>query len=687
MQLKSMKANKKSIMVILSVLIVAVLFVPVLYSIIYLGSIWDVYNKLNTVPVAVVNLDKPVTKDGKNYSLGQDIINNLKNNKDAEWKFVSYNDAMSGIKSDKYYAVIEVPNNFSQNIADTQDGKFNKPQIIYIANQGENFIFSEVSSKMATSIKDQVDSSIQKEISKTLVDKLYDVKSSIKTASDGANNLQSGTEKLTSGSNTLLSGTSSAKDGAKQLYTGLQTITTGETNIVNGYPSLINGLNSLKNSLTQPNSQIPQLVSGASTLNTNTTAIAEQSGILDQSVSKVTSGVEQSDAILHSELVAIGSSNLSAADKYKLEEAINGLDQLSTQNGQNPAPLNAVAGGVHNLSEALTSLNSGTEEISNGIGAIATGINNSQSQAANGVGQLISGALALQSGSNNVLAGLSTVTSKTGQLTDGLDKLNSGAEAINSGLKTASDGASKLDSGLSSGYDKINNSLKFSSVDMSNFISNPVTIKDNSINVVKHYGQGLAPYFISLSLWIGALFASLILSVTKKLKLFKGKILNNFAIRVLLGSIYVALQSIIVSFALVTVLNISPVNVTAFYLLNILVAVTFFNVMFGVSNAIGLAGAPVMFVFLIIQLGSSAGTFPIQTAPQIYRVINSVIPMTYSVDCLRMTISGIDYSLLLGDIKILVGFTLAFLAIGFFVGEAFKVIKNRKVETKAAKAA
>lgn len=44
----------------------------------------------------------------------------------------------------------------------------------------------------------------------------------------------------------------------------------------------------------------------------------------------------------------------------------------------------------------------------------------------------------------------------------------------------------------------------------------------------------------------------------------------------------------------------------------------------------------------MLQLAYSGGTFPIETAPAFYRVINNIVPMSYSVDTLRMTTSDIN---------------------------------------------
>ena len=99
------------------------------------------------------------------------------------------------------------------------------------------------------------------------------------------------------------------------------------------------------------------------------------------------------------------------------------------------------------------------------------------------------------------------------------------------------------------------------------------------------------------------------------------------------------MQAIILSFVLVKALRITPVSITSFYISNIFIAIVFFSVMYGVSHAIGIIGAPIMFIVLLLQLASSGGTFPIETAPVFFRSIGKIVTMTYSVSTLRMIIT------------------------------------------------
>lgn len=752
--------NRKKLVVVLSLAIIAVLCVPVLYACIYLGGIWDVYRNFDKVSVAFVNLDKSVTKGGKEYAVGKNIEDNIKNNKNFDWNIVSYKEAMDGVKGTKYYAMVEIPKDFSENIANAQDGKFKKPRIIYTGNRGRNYIISQICPKTAQSIQMEINSTVQKEISKTLVDNLYNVKDAIKHAEDATGKLGAGTQALLNGSTKLVSGTKltvngstrignglnqaaalvgKAQQGTQKLYNGsqklsdglniaatgsgklneaLQTISENQDKIVGNFPALTNGLNTLKSRLTKPNDKVSYLVNGASSVNDKTSLIAKNAELLDTSVSTLTGGIKGLDSVLHNEISAINNSNLNAADKIKLEKAILSLDNISGTSSD--APLNKASASVHLLSFSLKLLNVGTKQVSDGVSEAVSVINNNQKQAAAGLNLLINGANRIQSGSTKIFTALNTVTDKSGvlangvgtlnknskllvnglytanngsialerglytaadkagDLTTGLQTLNAGSNTLMKGLQAANQGAGKLNNSLNDGYNNMRSKLKFSSDDMSKFISEPVTVKDNYLNDVTYYGEGLAPYILSIALWLGSMIMGALLSSSKLRNAFKSKFMNSFLGKFIIGSALVALQAIILSIGVIKILNINTVDLSQFYINNILISITFFSVVYGIAYALGSLGLAVAFIILMLQLASSAGTFPIETAPGFYKVINNIIPMSYSVGTLRMTTSGIDQSVLNHNIIVMLIFIIVFLSLGLLTKKMIDFVKVKK---------
>ncbi|WP_394234798.1 YhgE/Pip family protein [Niallia oryzisoli] len=677
---EEIKPNQRSIKRLMIIAIIAILFVPLLYSGIYLSSFWDPYGHFDRVPVAFVNKDKAVVKNGNEFHLGKDIQENLKDNKSIGWHFVSYEEAQKGIEGTKYYALIVIPENFSKKIAESNYGKFEKPTIIYEANKGKNYVFAQVSERAAENIKAEVSSNIQKETTKALANNLYTIRDSLGEASTGAGKLQEGTSALANGSKQLSSGLDTAASGSDQLKEGLENAAGGQAQLSTGVGSLLGGLNQFKSGLTQSTGDITALSTGATSVSDGLAQMtskleeakfSEVLGAAADSIGGITGAISQASTLL-------ATSN----DPASIAQARGILEQLATNltNQNLEGNLRNAATSTGDLVVNLQKLNEGAKQVADGTSTLTDTLTQTQEQASAGVDKLISGAEELQTGSNELLEGLQTAVVKTGELSSGLHTLHDGAIDLDDGMAAADQGALDLKEGLEDGYNEMNNSLTFTVEGISNFIKNPLVIEDQTINQVNTYGEGLAPYFISLSLWLGAMLMNLVLSLVKLSKAVKSKFWGSYIGTFIMGAILVMLQAVILTAVLVNGLEMEAVNTPLFYLGNMFISLVFFSIMYGMSFAAGLIATPIVFVLFILQLASSGGTFPIETSPEFFRAISPYFPMTYTVEALRMITSGINTSRMMTILMVLLGFLL-FFTIG---GYAVKWLLNRKSSGRLA---
>lgn len=295
---------------------------------------------------------------------------------------------------------------------------------------------------------------------------------------------------------------------------------------------------------------------------------------------------------------------------------------------------------------------------------------------------------------NNLIAQVPSMVDKFNELSSGIVKLSDGSSRLNSGINTLADGSTQLNNGISklndgnnkfndalnSSYKNLNKNLKFSSSKFSKFLSAPINLKDNSINPVKNYGEGLAPYFVALSAWLGALFINAIIIILEMLDLFKKRFNNSPIVEYTLGIILVSLQALMFTLFLRVGLGLTTsVNPAGLYLNNIFIACIYYSVMFGLTQAFGIGSIPASFVLLIIQLSSCAGTFPIETAYPFYRIVGKFIPMTYTVNTLRMVISGINTKVYMQNFNILIIFAVVTLACGTLIGYLRKYFKAKHI--------
>lgn len=130
---------------LLLVVMIAIVAIPTIYTTLFLGSMWDPYGSVEHLPVAVVNLDQPVTVEGTTYEVGQSLVDNLKEEASLDFHYVSQDEAQEGLADGTYYMVITIPEDFSQRASSITEDQPQTMELKYETNPGTNYIASKLS--------------------------------------------------------------------------------------------------------------------------------------------------------------------------------------------------------------------------------------------------------------------------------------------------------------------------------------------------------------------------------------------------------------------------------------------------------------------------------------------------------------------------------------------------------------
>lgn len=251
---------------------------PILYASIFLKSIWDPYGRINHLPVAVVNLDQPTTLEGNKVDVGDRLVKELKSNDDLDWHFVSAKKAQDGLKDRKYYMIVKIPKNFSENAASVLDTDPEKMDLTYETNGGLNFLGEVISENAMTQLKAQVSESVTKSYADVIIKMVKTVGDGMDQAADGATKLADGSKQVADGIATvqgkvpeLSSGVKQLDDGGKQLADGVKQYTDGAGQAAKGSDQLAAGM-------TQLSSNVPTLLAGGKQLADGTNLLYNQLG-------------------------------------------------------------------------------------------------------------------------------------------------------------------------------------------------------------------------------------------------------------------------------------------------------------------------------------------------------------------------------------------------------------------------
>lgn len=317
----------------IQIVLVALILIPSIYTVVFLGSMWDPYGNSGDLPVAVVNKDKAVEYNDKKLDVGDQLVKKLKDNDSLDFHFVNSKEANKGLKNGDYYMVITIPSNFSKNATTLLDKNPKKMVLNYTTNPGTNYVASKMDDSAIAKIKAEVSASVTKTYAETIF-------TSIGTMSDGFAEASDGTQQLSDGMTQLEDGNKTISDNLKVLASssltfkdGTNTLTKGLKDYTNGVVTVNNGIYQLKTGVGTLGSATPTLASGVSDLNTGAQA-------LNKGVSDYTAGVSQ----------ALAGANQLVENNTELNEGVKalgeGAEKLVAGNQQ-------VVDGVKKLQENL----------------------------------------------------------------------------------------------------------------------------------------------------------------------------------------------------------------------------------------------------------------------------------------------------------------------------------------------
>ncbi|MCD5325097.1 MULTISPECIES: YhgE/Pip domain-containing protein [Pontibacillus] len=711
-ELKHIGSNKKVL-----IPFIAVLMIPLIYSGMFLWAFWNPYGSMDQLPVAIVNSDEGAEFNDEPLTVGKEFVDNLEDSGDFKYEVVSKEEGYDGLSNHEYYMLVEIPENFSSSATTILDENPEKLQLKYVPNEGFNFL----SAQIGESATEQMKAKLADEMSETYANAMFaqfnELKTGLADASTKAGDLNNGAKDLDSGAKELkeklrtfsdkqlqfTDGTQELRQGTSEVATGANELNQGLSALQNGYGQIVSGANSSKDGAIQLRNGLSQSKDGAAQLEQGLAQLVQQSGGLEQSSQELSNSlkslnggaqqVNQSAATLSEKVGGLKEglapviAQMPEEQQQKilaqLEQLNQGAKQLSGATSQLatgsqqvvektaslPNQMASLSEAHSKLQQGATALSAGQNELYNGASALVQGqekfaagvqtFNDKLTSANTGAAQLADGAAQVNQGANELFNGSS-------QLADGSQKLAKGANDLSSGTNELTSGTSEFESNLSEASSKAQDVQ--TSMKTEEMLAKPVDLDKNSVNEVPNYGTGFTPYFLSLGLFVGALIITIVYPVREPSAAPRNAFswfFAKFGVLVSAGLI----QAVIAASVILYGLGLEVESVPYFYLFSILTSLTFMAMIQVLVTTLGDPGRFIAILILIMQLTTSAGTFPLELIPEPLQIFNPVLPMTYSVEGLKAVISEGDYSLMWQDSSILAIFLLGsvIITIGYFI--------------------
>lgn len=687
------------------IVIIGITVIPSLYAWFNIAANWDPYGSTDGIKVAVANNDTGASLDGIDINLGEQIVNNLATNNQIGWEFVDEDDAVGGTQSGKYYAAIVIPEDFSSCISSVLTSEIKRPKIVYYSNEKKNAIAPKITDKGASSIQSQVNTTFISQVTE-IADKLLN--STLSQVTEDGNNIIDSLLSLLDESKSNLIITNNAitafGDTVDSLSGLIDTVDSAVPDTQKIADESSNALEDLKDLTTSCNNSIDCIASSISSI----TSSARKTGDTINSLLDDAYSLAETD--INAAIDKLNQANALCSTVYEMNS--NVANTLYTINNSLPVPLTAI-------NDLIDKINSNNQKIQNLMSKISESISfirTNKEMGADIKNQLQS----LESEINNELdtikntytddirpqmknltsdlyqtiddtqSLLATVSATSPDLSATLGKLKDSLEtsknALSSTTKIIASVEDKIDTTITKIKDLENNKqlkqlltiLKNDPEVLSQFMASPVQIDTEKVYPIENYGSAMAPFYSTLAIWVGGIVLVAILKVNVKKKETLGNIkpYQEYFGRYLLFFTIGFLQTTIICLGDLFFLGIQCVEPFWFLVAGWVSCFVYTLIIYTLTSAFSDVGKALAVILLVIQIGGSNGTFPIECTPQFFQNVYPFLPFTYTINAMRECVAGMYGTTFVTDILYLLAFVPFTLLLGLLLRKPLINVKK-----------
>ena len=656
--------------IVIAVLI-GVIILPSLYALLNIEACWDPYGNTGEVEFAIANLDNGTTYENTTLNIGNELVKELKNNDKFKWTFVTEDELRQGVHDGDYYAGIIIPKNLSKNVISIASDNPKQAQLEYIVNVKANPVASKLSDNAANALYTKLNAKIVEFINLAAYGKLGELQDGLSSGagqlasggqqlaagsaqiSSGANQVSSGENQLQSGANELQKGAGKVQQGASAINQGAEKVQSSESKIQQGADKVQQGASAINQGAEKVQSSDNQLQQGAAKVQQGASAINQGAEKVQSSESQVQQGaaeVQQGAEQLKSTV------DPSTLPPGPIKDYVNANMKLTEGSGQVAGGASQLASGSTQLAEKSSDLASGSSEVAGGASQLASGstqlaqssskLANGSSEVAGGASQLASGSTQLAQSSSKLANGSSEVAGGASQLANGSLELAEGSLSLAAGSQLISQSATQAlftaSSSLSSTADSLSNITGINETKLGEYFFTPVKLDRQEIFPVPDYGSNVSPFYLVLSMWVGALITCVLIDPKSSegtkyspFEMYSGKLMFYIVISILQA---------IVTLIGANILGIHVENSALFITSALLVSVVFMILIYSIISALSTVGKGIVVVLLVLQISATGGIYPIQIMNGIFKSIYQYMPMTYAIKLIREAQLGVVWS-------------------------------------------
>ena len=659
------------------IIIIGLIFLPSMYAWPNILSSWDPYGHTNNIKVAVTSEDDGATVDGKELNLGKSLVEGLKNNKNLDWQFVSNKEeAEDGVRIGDYYASIVVPKNFSQDMTSVSRTEPKRATIEYTVNEKINAISPKITNSGASAIANNISKNFVETANGIIFEKLHEAGikfeenlPSIEKAKEEIFKLNdnfSTYERALSELITKVEHGSNILNNVQNILPEIDRVATNSIMIADKAGITINNIQGFNGRL------LPIINSHLNVVE----EVSKEANVIAKELQQKPDKTEEIKArqkALDSRLQAsterlqLVRNIFEYFNKLSNERLFNNQLERVTTLSNDITMIKEVNNNIYNkmdhydeiadtIKEEFVNKSARINEVSSNMNSklnveVAPLISQVLSKAEVNIDK-VSGIIAGAQGElPTVERKLSETEVKISNAYGKLLSLQAQMPSAKSKIQKLTDEIKKIDSGIDK--NQLFNLLKVDYKQQAEFFANPVKLQENKLYHIENYGSAMTPFYTVLSIWVGSLLMSSLLTTKVEDEENKYKPYQKYFGRGLLFVIISLFQTLIITLGDMYVLGTQATSPYRFVIYALLISLLFSSIIYTIVCILGNVGKAVCIVLLVLQLGSSGGTFPIQMTSEFFQALYPKVPFTYSIGLLREAVGGVYLPAVERDIKIL----------------------------------
>ncbi|WP_176555757.1 YhgE/Pip domain-containing protein [Virgibacillus ndiopensis] len=681
-----------------AILIGGLIILPSFYAWFNIKASWDPYSQTDQIPVGVVNEDQGAMVRDQKIQVGDDLVKKLQKNDDMDWQFVDRKEAMDKVDYGDYFAVIIIPENFSEKLSTVISDNPKKATVEYYVNEKINAIAPKITEKGASVIVEQISSNFVSTVNGVIFDLFNNLGIELETGLPDIKQFEDyifTIEKNLPEIHDMLNESLTDATNVQGIINKAQGLVPEAEQVTNDGLATIDKttdfLNKAENRLNEMAPQIKKDLKKVSELAAST--------------NKFISRIQRKDINFKQGEEITGQLNDQVNEQIKTIETIEqALRNLQEQNNNNQDQNSSQQGTIDNTLKQLATLKNGLKIVQENTKSLSTFIGNKKQK----IDQMLADLQQLTQDThtkidafvkeykerieptvlNEVAKAKNTLANAKGILTDIQQTIPQVKQIITRTDENLSEGKEKLES-ISGEFPYVSNKINQLADRIRNiqretdineiiellendpeaersFFAEPVELNENKLYPIPNYGSGMTPFYTTLAIWVGALLLISLLSVevvgaeslTSK-QIYFGRFLTFMSIGLL--------QTFVVTIGDIALLDVYINEASWFILFGLLISTVFMSIVYTLVSVFGDVGKALAIILLVLQIAAAGGTYPVVLLPEFFQAMNPFLPFTYAIDLMREAVGGIVWDRALKDIMYLVIFGIAALLLGSFL--------------------